>query len=232
MRVDPSIRMDVDAKGKDPDSHSYRLASYHQQLWSKPLPNGEFFQLQLKGRSKFFLVYQGKAERFVYTSDSIAHTMSKWKKMKAIIDQAETHEIESFYDIALTIGGYVIFPSNRINNKLTINAVRGILKSISDRFDLTLECIRLYYSGKDNPLNEHLQRYRSFFDLFVDFKGYIDFFLLQDLVDDQYRILFWLPINSFDDYQVLPTTIEEYTSYKSSVMNFVVNRNNRIVTLD
>jgi hypothetical protein len=88
--------MDIDAKGKDPDSYSYRLASYHQQLWSKPLPNGEFFELHMKGRSMFSLVYQGKQERFVFTSDSIGHTMSKWKKMKPIIDQIPNHEIESF----------------------------------------------------------------------------------------------------------------------------------------
>ena len=154
--------------------------------------------------------------------------MSKWKKMKSIIDQLETHEIESFYEIALTIGGYVIFPANRINNKPTINAMRGMLKSISDRFDLTLECIRLYYLGIDSPLFEHLKRYQSFFNMFVDFKGYVDFFLLQDLVDDQYKILFWLPYMSFDDYQILPTTKEEYLSYRSNVMRFIYNRNRRI----
>jgi hypothetical protein len=205
------------------------LASYHQQLWSKSLPNGEFFQLHIKGRSKFSLVYQGKTERFVFTSDSIGHTMSKWKKMKPIIDQIPKHEIESFYDIALTIGGYVIFPANRINNKPTINAMRGMLRSISDRFDLTLECIRLYYLGEDSPLFEHLRRYQSFFDLFVTFKGYVDFFLLQDLVDDHYRVLFWLPYESFDDYQILPTTKEEYLSYKSNVMNFIEGRNLRMI---
>ena len=71
MRIDPTIPMDVDANGKDPDRYSYQLASYHQQLWSKPLPNGEFYQLHFKGRSKFSLVYQEEAERFVFTSDSI-----------------------------------------------------------------------------------------------------------------------------------------------------------------
>ena len=47
--------MDADANGKDPDKYSYQLATSHQQLWSKPLPNGETFQLHIKGRSKFSL---------------------------------------------------------------------------------------------------------------------------------------------------------------------------------
>ena len=220
--------MDSDAKGKDPDSYSYQLASYHQQLWSKPLPNGEFFQLLIKGRSKFSLVYQGTTERFVFTSDSLGHTMSKWKKMKPIIDQIPNHEIESFYDIALTIGGYVIFPAKRINNKPTINAMRGLLSTISDRFDLTLECIRLYYENQSSPLYKNLKRYQSFFDLFVDFKGYVDFFLLQDLVDKKYKIQFWLPFESFVNYIVIPGNMEEYQTYKANVLKFILKRNRRM----
>jgi hypothetical protein len=45
--IDTIIRMDLDAKGKDPDSHSYQLALYHQQLWSKPLPSGNDFSLTI-----------------------------------------------------------------------------------------------------------------------------------------------------------------------------------------
>ena len=43
--LNTTIRMDADANSKDPDTFSYQLATSHQQLWSKPLPNGEFFQL-------------------------------------------------------------------------------------------------------------------------------------------------------------------------------------------
>ena len=45
--INSSIRMDADANGKDPDSYSYQLASYHQQLWSIPLPNGNGFSLSI-----------------------------------------------------------------------------------------------------------------------------------------------------------------------------------------
>ena len=33
--------------GKDPDSYSNTLRKYHQFLWSKPLPNGSIFNLDI-----------------------------------------------------------------------------------------------------------------------------------------------------------------------------------------
>ena len=35
-------------KGKDPDSYSETLRKYHQFLWSKSLPNGSIFKLDIK----------------------------------------------------------------------------------------------------------------------------------------------------------------------------------------
>ena len=34
-------------EGKDPDSHSPTLRKYHKILWSKPLPDGHMFELDL-----------------------------------------------------------------------------------------------------------------------------------------------------------------------------------------
>jgi Family of unknown function (DUF6994) len=59
---------------------------------------------------------------------------------------------------------------------------RWCLKKISDRFDLTIECIRRHYPHQSSPLSETLARYDDFFAWFESFSGYVDFFLLQDLV--------------------------------------------------
>jgi hypothetical protein len=90
----------------------------------------------------------------------------------------------------------------------------------------------LYYENQSSPLYENLKRYQSFFDLFVDFKGYVDFFLLQDLVDEKYKIQFCLPFESFENYIVIPRNVGEYLSYKQNVMKFVGNRNYRIEDLN
>jgi len=215
-------------EGKDVDSHSPTLRRYHQQLWSKPLPNGMIFQLNTN-QPRSYLHHQSELGEFILASDAISHTFRTWKRMSTLISQVPAHKIESFRALARTIGGYMVFPGKKINNKPTINGMRGISPRIQDRFDLTLECIRLYYINKPSPLTEVLQRYGSFFNLFEDFRGYVDFFLLQDLVDDGYASTkFCLPFTSFDQSPV-PSTVEEYLTYRDNMMAFVAGRNQRML---
>ena len=111
---------------------------------------------------------------------------------------------------------------------MTINGSRGINKKIKDRFDLTLECIRRFYLNETSPLGETLNRYKNFFKLFNNFKGYVDFFLLQDLVVKNYSTVnFFLPFNNFQDSPV-PTDIEEYKFYRKNMTQFIHNRGKRI----
>ena len=78
-------------------------------------------------------------------------------------------------------------------------------------------------------LTDTLKRYSSFLNLFLDFKGYVDFFLLQDLVDEDYSgIRFWHPFVSFDS-KPLPENTKEYYAYKESVMRFINLRSKRIL---
>jgi len=138
--------------------------------------------------------------------------------------------MDQFFSTCSTIGGYIIFPAKQVDKKMTINASRGLNRKIKDRFDLTLECIRLFYSKEDSPLSDTLQRYSQFFDLFENFKEYVDFFLLQDLVNENYSsIKYWIPFNDFDD-SPLPNNVEEYRLYKKNLMKFIKERNHRIKT--
>ena len=98
---------------------------------------------------------------------------------------------------------------------------------IDDRFDLTLECIRLMYSGQTSPLYNILLRYKNFFDLFDDFKGFVRFFLLDDLVDENQKVKFYLPFNNFNTRPMF-SSIEDYRTYKKSVIKFITERNLRI----
>ena len=212
-------------KGKDPDTNSPTLRKFHQILWSKDLPGGDHFHLDLTIPK--LLHHKSSLGEFTFSSDSICHTYSSTKSMKNIISKLPDKEVRSFFSSSSTIGGYIIFPSNKIDNKMTINGSRGLNKYIKDRFDLTLLCIKNYYDGKENPLDEVLIRYRSFFKLFNNFKGYTDFFLLNDLVNKDLSIKFFLPFNDFQD-SPLPMSVDEYLIYKENVENFTQNRNNRI----
>ncbi len=136
-------------------------------------------------------------------------------------------EVKELFDTGSTIGAYTLFPNNRVDGKHTINQARGVNNLIDDRFDLTLECIRLFYLGQESPLFDTLMRYKNFFDLFDTFTGYIKFFLLEDLVDENGKIKFYLP---FDNFKTKPTftEINDYLTYKNGVMNFIKARNKRI----
>jgi hypothetical protein len=217
-----------DAKGKDPDTYSKTLNSYHHYLWSKFLPNGVMFNLESIGDYKYHLIYNNDSFIMKLSSDSIIHPYHYFKRMQHIISQIPQKDIEYFHHIGATIGGYIIFPSEKINGKGTINTVRGFHPLILDRFDLTLECIRRYYLEENSPLYDHFLRYKYFFNLFMDFKGYVDFFLLNDLVDENYHVKFWLPFTEFGITKALPKDKEEYNIYMSNVIEFVKNRNRRI----
>ena len=214
-------------EGKDPDSCSSTLRNYHKFLWSKRLPNKEEFCLNLD--TPKLLHHKSALGEFFLSSDSIGHTYSRVKKMSHIIDEISYEEINDFFSICSTIGAYIIFPAKRINNKMTINGARGVNHKIQDRFDLTLECIRRFYIKENSPLTDVLERNSQFFYLFENFKGYVNFFLYQDLVNKDYsEINFW---HSFDDFQgsSLPSNLNEYLSYKEKVISFLIKRNQRIL---
>ena len=216
-------------EGKDPDSYSLTLRNYHKILWSKPLPNGSIFNLDAK--TPMLLHHKSELGEFFLSSDSIGHTYSRIQSMSDIVSKVPSEEIDSFFSLCSTIGGYIIYPSKRVDNQMTINGARGTNGKIKDRFDLTLECIRLHYINEESPLSDTLERYASFFKLFDNFKGYIDFFLLQDLVSEDYlSIKYLMSFDSFDN-SPLPRDVDEYILYKKNMTNFVTARNQRIVNL-
>lgn len=196
-------------------------------LWNKQLPNGALFSLDDKHRGSY-LYHKSELGEFFLSSDAIVHTYFRWANTQHIIEQVPKDDMTYFYDLACTVGTFVLFPGNKINNKFTMNQARGVNKKINDRFDLTLECIRRYYQNETSPLLEVIQRYSDFFDLFVDFKGYCEFFLLQDLVsDDNSGVRFFLPFIGFISNPI-PRDLDEYNEYMKNNIEFIKKRNQRI----
>lgn len=227
MIIDTNFDFRTDAYGKDPDSYSATLKRYHKHLWSKPLPNGRLFTLS-DTTPGAYLHHRSSLGEFSLSSDSVIPSFTGWKSMQRIINSFPEEDHEAFRTIGYTIGGMMIFPANRVDGKLNINGARGFNRKIADRFDLTLECIRRYYAGEGSPLSETLARYPEFFALFDDFEGYVDFFLLQDLVnEDAMAVKFVMP---FDDFQtsLVPSDADEYANYRNRSIEFVRARNERI----
>jgi hypothetical protein len=227
MVIDTSFDVRSDAFGKDPDAYSATLRRYHRLLWSKRLPCGTVFELTDK-RAGSYLHHRSSKGEFSLSSDSVIPSFTRWKRLQHIITQFSEEENEAFRTIGYTIGGMMIFPGNVIDGQQTINGARGFSPKIADRFDLTLECVRRHYDGKDSPLAQTLARYRDFFALFGGFEGYVDFFLLHDLVEPNGRdVRFFM---AFDDFATpaVPRDVTEYGDYRQRSIEFVHARNRRV----
>jgi hypothetical protein len=216
------------AMGGDPDRDSVTLRRYHQLLWSKQTPSGT--QVVLADRPDGLFLhpgYLGKATgaEVLWSSDAIANSWVHWLRpsMADIIREVPKDFIDEYYARTCT----------QIDGKPTINQARGTNTSqIADRIDLSLECVRLYYACQPSPLNDQrndtLSRYAEFFELFVNFKGFIDFWLLQDLVSSDYEnVNFLLPFQGFLQPAVAGN-IDAWTEFTGASMKFFAARNARI----
>ncbi|WP_141282803.1 DUF6994 family protein [Pseudonocardia hydrocarbonoxydans] len=210
--------------GRDPDSHSPTLREYHRLLWSKPLPDGTPFTLMPSGRAHY-LLHESTKGRFSLSSDAINN---QHRGLLSDVYGSRAQQVnDDFCRATMTVGGYILFPGERLNRKPTINQHRGMHPRIRDRFDLTLECIRRHYTGEHSPLSETLARYVHFFALFESFTGYVEHFLLHALVDGSGQVRFFRPFDGFNP-NPLPTEREDYNAYLDRQREFVTTRNAHI----
>ena len=216
----------------DPDDKSPTLRRYHKLLWSKRLPSGTPFTLDDTRRGAY-LYHRSDLGEFWLGSDAVMQTFTLWPNMHHITGKLFPAENEEFYALGYTIGAIMVFPGNQVDGKWTLNQARGMNRwTIADRMDLTLESIRRYYAREPSPpLGETIGRYPDFFQLFENFRGYVEFFHLQDLVTDDYKaVRFFMPFEDFGA-SALPRDVEEYRTFRTNSMEFIAARNRRIAAL-
>lgn len=239
-----------DGPGMDPDKDSVTLRQYHQHLWSgRPLPglpDGGVLDLQPEGPG---LVDRALGPRFFATQESLflksdraISNWWRWESTQALRkDPAFDAKVEASNRPLDNMGGIILFPGHKVGGN-SINQVKGFdLRTVlADRLDLTVECVRLGYEGVFdadlNPLGPTLWRYWDFFALFGSFAGYVDFWLLQDLLAGDGRHVHFFLEGEIGDYDFhrggpLPTSVTEYDRYLETAQAFVLRRNRRMVEL-
>jgi hypothetical protein len=210
--------------GKDPDTSSPTLLRYHQLLWNKELPSGARFDLKPEPGS--YLVHRSALGVFFLASDAI--TTRLLGKAWGVVSKIPDDDLPEY--IGYTAGSTLVFPGNMIGGKQAINQARGFHPRIADRPDLTLECIRRHYLREWSPLEDTLARYADFFALFENFRGYVDFFLLQDLLEEDGQSVrsFLHPFADFSTKAAVPRDDKEYLKYLGLSNAFIAARNRRI----
>ena len=216
----------MDSGGVDPDKGSPTLRRYHRILWSKELPNGE--TMQLTHNNGGYL----KWKDFEFASDAMinglffARSKNSVPELKRMLHDYDAF-VEDFEQKSWTIGGEIIFPIH--NNSM--NQLRGTNAYVMDRWDLTMECIRRFYLDEDSPLFKVLDADRKFYELFVDFKGYVDFFYLQDCVTSDYKNVIFLQDDcSLAQTMPLPRSAGEHIVWTERSLQLISKRAERMKT--
>lgn len=214
--------------GDDADSDSRILQSWHAALWSKDLPDGSRIEWTAEPGTTC-LTHDSPLGSFRVSSDTIASLHERY--VPALWAALSLQDQETYGRAFYTIGGFIVFP----RHPRSLNQQRGWERAISDRFDLTLECIRRHYLDvHPNPLGEVLASDSAFFRLFgvgqAGFAAYVEFFHLQDLIAGN-------AIKWFDDFAegawsfsnvALPSNVDHYRRHLDNVLAFVTGRNLRI----
>jgi hypothetical protein len=221
--------------GRDPDVASDLLHRYHKALWSKPLPGGRPFDLEdVRGQGRYLCHGPNSAAPVWLRSDAVMQTFTRWERpwWVKVMRSVPKEEKAEFYNAAYTIGAMMVFPHNPESRAWSLNQARGFLAKIADRMDLTLECIRKHYRSEAgvNPLAGVLDRYDSFFKLFKTFDGYVEHFLLQDLVKPNGSVRFFLESEDFQR-PAMPQDIVEWRTFRDRSVRFIKARNKRIKRL-
>ena len=221
--IDINYDFRKDSACGDPDTDSHKLYNAHRILWSKVLPSGDMLEIKIEDRYGRLIL---KNNQYMNLSSDRMCPHFDGKYNGIFNGWLANEEIVIFKYKVRTIGGHIVFPAHK-KDGFTINQARGVKRSIGDRFDLTLECIRRFYENEKSPLYEALQRYKGFFGLFIGFDEYVDFFLLQDFVTEQRQVIFTLPFDNFMR-SPLPLNIDEYRHYKNKTIELIDKRNSRI----
>ena len=154
MTIDTEYDFRLDSGGRDSDYASQTLRNYHQRLWSKPLPDGKVFEIVHDPSRYSYLIGETRFGTMFLSSDSITTSMSVHKKLQPVLSQIPESDLERFKSAGSTIGARIVFSGKKVNGLQTINQARGFSSQVRDRFDLTLECIRLFYIEEPSPLSD------------------------------------------------------------------------------
>lgn len=221
--------MRLDAGGRDMDQFSPTLRRYHQMLWSRPLPGGTAFDLDAGGdpTGDYLVAPDG----LVLASDSLINSMTHWSRLRPVLASVPEDEQEAFRVRASSVAATGLWPKRSGPSGQSINQARGQHPHVADRLDLTVECVRRHYIGEQSPLANALNGAADFFALWPDWRTWITWWLLDDLLDNDGEIRWLLPFSEFGAEKAWPTTPVDWRSYRDCCFDFIERRAARMVAL-
>ncbi len=205
----------------DPCDDSLFLKKSIRKMFSRPLPNGQ--TMELEETSSGF-----RWNDFRFGIDTVVPSFFSTRnrnlsKAYALSETDFRDSVSEYIRETDLLGAYTIYPvhaNSLIQCIYSNNRIRG-------RWDFVLECVRRHYSGEDSPLYDCMRRDRLFYDLFVDFNGFIDFFYLNDFINSDGTVKMLLQTELFEMNPV-PRNWDEYKKWFGTNIELVKKRNSRM----
>ena len=234
---DCDIKININGKCyKDPDKVSNRLYNDLSLLTNLDFVDGK--NKDYHGEFK----YKHLIHNNLPFSSSYIGVLEYYAKRKALYDELRIGE---FLNIFRTIGGHMIWPFNDviINNRYTISSARYNAGVIYSRIDFILQAIKCHYLGKDykhsSILYEAINNEHKWFEEYgrgeEGFKSFIDSFLLNDFVDNDYNVLSLVYDRPIEDSERSFTIIESrynFDSYFNLIEFKIMNRSKRLCGIE
>ena len=107
MNIDITFNFYSDSNGGDPDLKSPTLRKYHQFLWNKYLPNGEFMDLS-NTPTNLYLSHNSRLGSLSLGSDSIVHSYKNQIKKQWLISKIPEGEVDELRNLGSTEDGHWI----------------------------------------------------------------------------------------------------------------------------
>lgn len=106
--------------GGDPDRDCPRLYTWHRALWGRSVPGVPPLEFAVMSGRGFEMSLRTGGSEFRLASDGIIPTWSStgWARwLDADLAAEIAKDADDFYRIASTIGGYILFPRNRMGQE-------------------------------------------------------------------------------------------------------------------
>lgn len=172
------------SEAQDPADFSAKLAQYQILLYTKPLPSGGFLKLRA---NKFNQVEAElpSGESILLTSMPLIHQACFEADNHELLSKLPQSQVDIMLRTLVTSGNYMLIPAQPLNGYRLDDFRKN--PRIGNRIDLYLECVRRQYAGEPSPLDDILNPFKPWFELFLSFKQFVEFFYLGNLYDPKLK---------------------------------------------
>lgn len=212
--INSEIKINGTIDYPDIDKNSINLYRYYELFLSKEFPNGKKYLFEMR-RYKGSMEIYWEEKNIELTCDYIGPIKDDYYAFK----NSNGKELGRLLLNTRTFAGTMIWPRKYRTIRQSVNQYKG--RMYKDRLDFVLVELERYYKNW-NPydcffltLGQIFNDYKEWYELFVDFNGFISFFNLQSFVH-----------RNGENYTASFNELESYSDFLKNISEKILVRQN------